>query len=95
MTLPSALFALLCALLIGAIFHVMMDGGPGRLMLYMFLSVAGFAVGQWLASSQEWRVLPVGWLQMGPAVVGSLLLLVIGHWLSKVRVQARDRDGTV
>ena len=90
MTLPSALLALVCALLLGALFHLVVDGGPGRLLLYMILSVAGFGAGQWLASSQHWSFLPVGPLQLGPDILGSLLALLLGHWLSKVDVRAVD-----
>ncbi|MFN2121417.1 MAG: hypothetical protein ACK2T0_13600 [Anaerolineales bacterium] len=85
MTLPSAVFGLLCALLIGALFHVVMDGGPGKLLLYLILSVVGFAVGQWVAASQGWTVFPIGPLDLGIAATGSLVLLLLGHWLSLVR----------
>jgi hypothetical protein len=85
MTLPSAVLGLLCALLIGALFHVVVDGGPGRLLLYLILSVAGFGVGQWVAGSQHWMLFPVGPLDLGIAAIGSLAFLLLGHWLSMVR----------
>jgi len=94
MTLPSAVFGLLCALLIGALFHVAVDGGPGRLLLYLVLSVAGFGAGQWIAASRHWSIFPVGPLDVGIAAIGSILFLLLGHWLSMVRPPAggsRDR----
>lgn len=95
MTLPSAGFALLTALLIGSVFHLVVDGGPGRLILYMILSTVGFAAGQWLADSQAWSLLSVGPLQMGTAVAGSLVFLLVGHWLSQVNIESGKRDDTV
>lgn len=95
MTLPSAIFGLLCAMLIGTVFHLVVDGGPGRLVLYMLLSIAGFGVGQWLGSAQGWVFLPIGPLNFGAAVAGSLLTLFVGHWLSKVDVRTIDRGDKV
>jgi hypothetical protein len=88
MTVPAALFGLLCALLIGALFHVVVDGGPGRLLLYLVLSVAGFAVGQWMAASRGWMLFVIGPLDVGVAAMGSVLFLALGHWLSMVRTPA-------
>jgi hypothetical protein len=85
MTLPAAVFGLLCALLIGALFHVVLDGGPGRLLLYLLLSVAGFGAGQWAAASRGWTLFPIGPLDVGVAAIGSIVFLVLGRWLSLVR----------
>jgi hypothetical protein len=86
MTLPSALLGLLIALLLASLFHVWVDGGLGRLLLYFFLSVAGFAVGQWVAARESWTIVALGPLHLGMAVLGSLLFLIVGHWLSLVRI---------
>ena len=51
MTLPALSLALVCALLLGALFHVVVNGGPGRLVLYAVLSMAGFAAGNWIGVS--------------------------------------------
>jgi hypothetical protein len=90
MTLPSMVFGLLCALLVGAIFHIVVDGGLGRLVLYLVLSIAGFGTGAWIASSRSWVVLPIGPLDVGAATIGSLVFLGLGYWLSLVRVQTTD-----
>lgn len=81
MAFPSFALGLVCALLIGALFHLVVGGGAARLLLYLLLSTLGFGAGHWLASSQHWFFLAAGSLQLGPAVAGSLLLLVLGHWL--------------
>ncbi len=95
MTLPSLAWATVCALLLGSLFHLLVDGGPARLLLYLFLSAAGFAAGQWLATSQNWVFLPVGPIQLGFGALGSALLMVVGNWLSNVKISTTGRDGTV
>jgi uncharacterized membrane protein YeaQ/YmgE (transglycosylase-associated protein family) len=90
MTLPSAIFGLIAAMLVGALFHMVVDGGPGKLVLYMALGIVGFGAGQWLGSAQGWRFILVGPVHLGPAVLGSVLVLLVGHWLSKVDVRTVD-----
>jgi hypothetical protein len=87
MTIPSIAFGLVCSLFIGALFHVCVDGGPGRLILFEILGMIGFAAGQWVGS--EWNLVwfPIGPLNMGLGILGSLLVLGIGYWLSMVRVK--------
>lgn len=87
MTLPSIIFGLLCALLIGALFHVVVGGGIGKLLLYLALSILGFSVGAWMAISWSLVLIPVGPLDIGAATIGSLIFLGLGHWLSLVRVE--------
>jgi len=82
-------------MLAGTLFHLVVDGGPGRLILYMLLSIIGFGAGHWLGTAQGWSLLPVGPLSFGPGILGSLLFLLVGHWLSKVDVQTMDHDDKV
>ena len=91
MTLPAYLLGLLYALLIGSLFHVWRDGGAGRLLLYLILSVAGAATGQWLGSWLNWIVFAVGPLNLGLVTIGSLVFLGVGYWLSLVEIRGSDR----
>jgi hypothetical protein len=91
MTLPSVLLGLLVSLLIGALFHLWRGGSLMRLLLYLALSVAGFAAGQWIGSWQKLIFLPVGALNLGMAATGSLVFLFGGYWLSLVEVRRPDR----
>ena len=95
MTLPSMFFGLLCAVLIGALFHVVVDGGLGKLLLYLLLSIAGFSAGAWIATSRGWALIPIGPLDVGAATIGSLVVLGVGHWLSKVQVSTTNPDDKV
>ena len=92
MTLPSILLGVMCSLLLGSLFHVWADGGGGRLLLYLALSLSGFAAGQFIGSRQNWMLLPVGTLDLGLASTGSLVLLGVGHWLSLLEPRRPRRD---
>ena len=87
MTLPTLLFALLIALLYGALYHLIRDGGFWRLFLYFSLSIAGFVVGHGIGLWRGWTFLSLGALNLGLSSLGSLLFLVIGDWLSRIEVR--------
>lgn len=88
MTLPAYVLGSLYALLLGALFHVWRDGGVGRLLLFLILSVIGSAAGQLVGSWMNWSVLPVGPLDVGLMTAGSLILLALGYWLSLVEFRS-------
>lgn len=84
MTLPALLFGALIASLYGAVYHLIRDGRPGRLVLFLVFSWVGFAAGHLLAAWREWFILPVGPINFGLATLGSLLLLVAGDVATSV-----------
>jgi hypothetical protein len=94
-TIPSIVLGLICSLLIGAIFHLWHDGGAGRLLFYFALSLTGFSAGQWISSSRNWFFFPIGAVDLGLAVPGSLVFLILGDWLSHVDIRhtTDDDDG--
>jgi hypothetical protein len=83
MTLPTLFFALLVALLYGALYHALRGGGFWRLLLYLGLSILGFAAGHLVGLWSGWRLLPMGSLNLGLSSIGSILVLLIGDWLSR------------
>jgi uncharacterized membrane protein YeaQ/YmgE (transglycosylase-associated protein family) len=84
MTIPSLLFAILIALLCGALFHILRGGSGWRLLLYLGLSTLGFTVGQWLSAARGWHLFMFGVLDIGMGLIGSLVFLVAGEWLSRI-----------
>ncbi len=92
MTLPSILFGLLIALLIGAIFHLLRGGRLGRLALYLILSLVGFAAGHFLGEWRGWIFFQIGPLDVGMAIVGSLVFLGLGDWLSRIEIKPDDKS---
>lgn len=83
MTLPTLLFALIVALLYGALYHLVRGGGFLRLLLYLGLSILGFTAGHLIGLWRGWFLLPLGSLNLGLSSIGSILVLLIGDWLSR------------
>src|SRR5829696_3524315 len=84
MTVPTLLFALLIALLYGSLYHLIRGGGFWRLLLNLFLSLFGFGLGHLLGIWRGWILLPFGSINVGMSSIGSLLLLLLGDWLSRI-----------
>ncbi len=83
MTLPAILFSLLIALLYGALYHLIRDGGFWRLVLFCFLSLFGFALGYLIGLWRGWVWLPLGTINLGVCTIGSFLVLLLGDWLTR------------
>ena len=87
MTFPALLFALLVALFYGALYHLIRGGGFWRLLLCFSLSVTGFLIGHLIGIWRDWTFLPLGTLNLGLSTLGSLMLLVLGDWLSRIEAK--------
>jgi hypothetical protein len=87
MTFPSLLFALVVALFYGSVYHLIRNGGAWRLILYFALSIFGFALGHLIGIWRGWIFLPVGPLNFGLSTTGSILILIVGDWLSRVETR--------
>ena len=84
MTLPTLLFALLVALFYGAVYHLIRGGGFWRLILYFSLSIFGFFMGHLIGTWRGWTFLPMGSLNFGLSSLGSVMVLLLGDWLSRI-----------
>jgi hypothetical protein len=91
MTLPAVLFALIIAFLIGALFHLVRGGSFWRLLLYFGVSSAGFAAGQIVGMWRGWNMLMLGSINLGMGLIGSLLFLIAGEWLTRTETRKQSR----
>ena len=91
MTLPALLLALLFALLIGALYHLLRGGGIGYLLLFLGLSILGFGAGHLLSLWLNWDFLPVGQINIGLSSVGSIIFLILGDWLSRIEARPESK----
>lgn len=91
MTLPALLFALLLALLYGAVYHLVRGGGFWRLVWYFVLSMVGFALGHLIGLWRGWVWIPLGSINLGISSAGSLLVLLLGDWLSRVETSPQGK----
>lgn len=80
-TFPAVLFGLVIALLVGALFHALRGGSGWRLLLYLGLSILGFALGQVTGIFFGWVLFKFGMLDIGLGMVGSAVILLAGNWL--------------
>ena len=83
MTWPTVLFGFVVAILMGSGFHLWRGGNLIRLAQYLVASILGFWMGQLLAFLFQWDFIPVGALQFGTDVTGSLLFLFMAYWLTR------------
>lgn len=85
LTLPAILFGLATALLAGAAYHVLRGGSGGRLLFDLGMSTLGFMLGHFSQYVSGWILFEFGTLDLGAGVVGSILFLVFGDWLSRIK----------
>jgi hypothetical protein len=94
-TVPSLALGVVVALLVGALFHLVLGGGPGRLLFYLGLALAGFAVGQLVGYWLNWMLFPIGSLNLGMGLIGSVVFLAAGYWFSLVKVRPDNGDDAI
>ena len=83
MTIAGLLFGFLVSIMCGAIFHLWKDGGLGRLLYYEALSGFGFWSGHNFSNYVvHWDFWKLGNLNLGFALLGAIIFLVVGYWLS-------------
>ncbi len=91
MTLPNLLLALVIALLYGALYHLIRGGTAWRLPLYFGLSILGFAAGHLIGLWRGWIFIPLGSLNLGLSSLGSILILILGDWLTRFEPRQRSK----
>jgi uncharacterized membrane protein YeaQ/YmgE (transglycosylase-associated protein family) len=84
MSTATILLGSIISILLGALFHLWRGGKAGRLLLYLILSIAGFWIGQWIANLLQWDFDKLGQLHIAFGILGGLLVLFLGYWLSLI-----------
>jgi hypothetical protein len=80
-------FTLVSALLLGALYHAVRGGGGWRLLFFFGLSIFGFMAGHYFGAWQNLNFLLIGSLNLGMGILGSILFLIGGEWLSRIEVK--------
>ena len=84
MTAPAFLYSALLATMIGSLFHFWKGGSGGRLVMMLILSWIGFILGALIANTANIPFLMIGPISGGFGSLGSLLLLIVGDWFSRL-----------
>ena len=82
MTAPALFYSFLLATFLGSAFHLWKGGGGGRFVFMLILSWTGFTLGHLLGSSSQFQFFLIGPISGGFGVLGSLLFLIAGNWIS-------------
>ena len=84
MTTPALIYSFLLASLLGSAFHFWKGGGGGKLLMFLILSWAGFYLGHLIGASMEFEFMMIGPMNGGFGVLGSILLLLLGNFVSQL-----------
>jgi uncharacterized membrane protein YjjP (DUF1212 family) len=82
-------FAFMIATLLGAGFHLIFGGDFRRLALYLLCSWAGFGLGHLLGILLDINTFNIGTLRIFPAIMGSIIALIVAYSLSSGRAKRR------
>lgn len=82
MTLASVFLGFVIASIFGCAFHFWRGGGLKWLVLFNFFAWGGFWLGHILSNLLKIRFLQLGPINLGPAILGTLVILFLGYWLS-------------
>jgi hypothetical protein len=78
---PAPVLALAIASLYGLIFYIVFGRGWTRLLLYWFVGVVGFALGQWVGGAIGLSLFTIGSVNLLEGTVLSLVsLFVVRAW---------------
>ena len=84
MTIQNFIFGSIISIFFGSLFHFWRRGGGGKLLVYLLLAFAGFWAGHFLGSVIEIDFLILGPLNLGLAIISSIIALFLGQYLSEI-----------
>lgn len=87
MTFPAFVFGFLIGALCGAAFHFWRAESVKKLILYLILGEIGFWIGHTVGNKLQWEFGMIGMLNSGMGIIGALLVLFVGSWLSRVEIK--------
>jgi hypothetical protein len=91
MTIASFFFGTLIAIMLGCGFHFWRGGGLKWLILFNLFSFTGFWSGHIVAALLKWKFLNLGPINLGLGVIGTLIFLFAGYWLSMASVELKKQ----
>jgi hypothetical protein len=92
MTIPSIIFGVAIAALLGGGFHFWRGGSNARLAIYLAVAQVGFWGGHFTAEYFQWNFAPVGPLQAGMGTIGAALLLILTEVLGRIELPPAEEE---
>ncbi len=86
---PTLTFGFVLATLYGAGFHLMMGGGPHRLVAFLAAGWLGFSVGHIVGVLFDVTLFSIGAIRLLSASIVAGLALIFAHALTRQRPNAR------
>ncbi len=93
MTIASILFGFLIASIFGCAFHFWRGGGLKWLIGFNIFAWIGFWIGHLVGKLSDFRFVLVGPIYLGAAIMGTLVILFLGYWLSMASQDTTKRRG--
>jgi hypothetical protein len=82
MSMPAIFLGVVIAALIGALYHLWRGGALVRIIFFLMLALIGFFAANFLAKFNGWIIWQIGQIDVGFGVLGALLILGFGDWLT-------------
>lgn len=92
MTFAAIILGTLIAAIFGCGFHFWRGGGFKWLILYNIFSIMGFWIGHIAGSLLNIHFIKLGPINLGMALLGTLILLFGGYWLSMASVESKIKN---
>jgi uncharacterized membrane protein len=92
MTLPGVLMGLVTASILGLVYHLIRGGSIRRLVLYCICAWIAFFIGHWLGATLNWTYWRWGSLNMLPALLTTVLSLVVADFLAGPRKRSTRKQ---
>ena len=91
MTFASFILGIVIATIFGSAFHFWRGGGLKWLLLFNTFAWIGFWLGHLIGNAANIRFIEVGPINLGPAIIGTLVVLFLGYWLSMASTEERKK----
>lgn len=89
MTLASFFLGILIATIPACLLLFLVGGGFRRLIVLSVSSWLGFWLGHLFAAWRGWSFLKLGPINLGPALIFSIIFAIAGFWLSNFQPEKR------
>jgi hypothetical protein len=91
MTIATYFLGTIIASVFGCGFHFWHGGGFKWLAFFNLLAWLGFWVGHFIGNLAGIHFLPLGPINLGPAITGTLVILFLGFWLSMFNQEKKTK----